>query len=279
MPELPEVQTTVNQLNRAVSGRTITDAWMDQKKPVNTGSNLSWPGIRKAVIGQRLAAVTRRAKYIVFNLDNGAKLWVHQKMTGHLLVGRNPSDNHGEQFIRVRWTLDDGQQIGFCDIRRFGRIILTKNDKEIATVTELAALGPEPLELSREEFQALFAKKRGLIKPTLMNPAFIVGIGNIYADEILHRAGVHPFRPIPALSPKNTSDIYDHMKEILAAAIAAGGSSTDDYRTPAGAEGGYQDHHRAYQHTGQPCTICRRGTIERAMRNGRSSHFCATHQL
>jgi formamidopyrimidine-DNA glycosylase len=279
MPELPEVQTTVDHLNNAICGRTIVGAWMDPEKSVNVGSNLDWSAICKAITGHRITTVTRRAKYIVFNLETSAKLWVHQKMTGHLLVGINPSDNHGEQFIRVRWTLDDGRQIGFCDIRRFGRIILTQSDEEIPRVREIATLGPEPLELSREEFQELFTKKRGLIKPTLMNPAFIVGIGNIYADEILHRSGIHPFRPIPTLSPRNTSDMYDHMREILIAAIAAGGSSTDDYRTPDGTEGGYQRHHRAYQHTGKSCTICQRGTIERAMRNGRSSHFCSTHQL
>jgi formamidopyrimidine-DNA glycosylase len=279
MPELPEVQTTVTQLARRIIGRTISSAWMDPVKYINVGSNRAWPAIRRHLPRTTITDVTRRAKYIVIHLNDGAKLWIHQKMTGHLLVKDQVRDQEEWKYIRMILTCTDGTEVGLSDARRFARVVLTRNDQEISQVKELASLGPEPLELKKVEFVKLFTAKRGLIKPTLMDATFLVGVGNIYADEILHRAHVHPFRPIQNLTDANLSSIYTHMQTILAKAIRLGGSSTHDYRTPDGSKGGYQHRHLAYQRTGQQCTICKKGVIERVFRNGRSSHFCSAHQL
>lgn len=291
MPELPEVQTTVDQLARSVCGRMITAAWMDPKKPVQTGSATAWPTIRRHIIGRRITSVTRRAKYIVIHLDNGARLWVHQKMTGHLLAGSwirqkgqwtsrvsGPlADDPMNRYIRMILTLDRGQ-IGLSDARRFARIILVRPDEHPGHIKELAALGPEPLVLSPAKWLDLFRRKHGRIKPVLMDPAFVAGIGNIYADEILHRSGIHPFRQVQTISRGELATIRRHMRTVLAAAIRAGGSSTDDYRAPDGTRGSYQNKHLAYQRTGMRCTLCKKGMIERAVSNGRSSHFCSAHQ-
>jgi formamidopyrimidine-DNA glycosylase len=293
MPELPEVQTTVSHLVRHVPGRTIVNSWMDPKKPVHTGSNMAWPAIRRHITGRRITGVTRRAKYIVIGLSGGLNVWIHQKMTGHLLLGswvrkagqwasvaaEGPLADPMNRHIRMIVTLDDGTQIALSDTRRFAKVILTRADAEVAHIKELAHLGPEPLVLSTGQFTALFKGKRGLIKPLLMNPSFIVGIGNIYADEILHRAGVHPFARTETLSQKDLTGIYRTMRTVLATAIRQGGSSTHDYRTPDGTKGGYQKRHLAYQQTGQRCTLCQKGIIERRIHGGRSSHFCPVHQL
>jgi len=293
MPELPEVQTTVNYLSRRIRGRTITAAWMDPDKPVNTGSSAAWPAIRRHLVGRRIFSVTRRAKYIVIGLDDGSRLLVHQKMTGHLLIGswakksgtwisclKGPlADDPMNRYIRVLLTFDNGRQMALSDARRFARLILIRPGQTEAQIKETAALGPEPLTLSPKEFITLFSGVRGLIKPKLMDPSFIVGIGNIYADEILHMTGVHPLRPVTTLSREDLALMHRHMRTVLTVAIRLGGSSTDDYRNPDGGRGRYQGRHRAYHRTGKPCTICRKGTIERLVKNGRSAHFCNTHQL
>jgi formamidopyrimidine-DNA glycosylase len=293
MPELPEVQTTVDYIGRHINGRAIANAWMDPLKSINTGSNLSWFGIRKNIIGRRITDVSRRAKFIVIKFDNGAALWVHQKMTGHLLIGqwnrkgsafkcldKGPvADDPANRFIRMLISLDSGPQLALSDARRFARVIFVRNEAEISKIGEIAKLGPEPLSLGLQDFAALFNKKRGTIKSTLMDPAFVVGIGNIYADEILHKSGIHPFSRIETLDKTSVDRIYRNMKVILNKAIAAGGSSTDNYRTPEGIRGKYQNQHRAYGKEGSRCSLCAKGKIERVMRNGRSSHFCSTHQL
>ena len=293
MPELPEVQTTVNSVARAIKEQVITAAWMDPRKPVNTGSNLAWTGIRSKITGRKIKSVTRRAKFIVIHLDNGSSLWIHQKMTGHLLRGRwghrkeiwtsriaGPlADDPMNRYIRLLFTFKNGKQLALSDARRFARIILVRLNEKLSEIKELARLGPEPLELKLSEFEALLKARRGRIKPTLTDPTVIVGIGNIYADEILYRAGVYPFDLIPRLEKRQVQKMYRAMRSILAAAIRAGGSSTDDYRTPDGNRGRYQNYHRAYQRTGQVCGICHRAKIKRIVRNGRSSHFCSAHQV
>lgn len=292
MPELPEVQTTVDSVDRAITGQIIYSVWMDPQKPVNTGSNMTWALIRPKLLGCKVWSVTRRAKFIIINFNNGSSLWIHQKMTGHLLVGcwsrrkgvwvsslAGPLANDPRnRYIRLILTFKSGKQLALSDARRFARIILVRSKDELPKIKELARLGLEPLTLKLEGFKALLKDRRGLIKPTLTNLSVIVGIGNIYADEILHRAGVHPFTPIAHLKSKQIESIFQAMRLILAAAIRAGGSSVNDYRMPDGRKGRYQNHLLAYQRTGQLCSICHRGRINRVVRNGRSSHFCPVHQ-
>jgi formamidopyrimidine-DNA glycosylase len=293
MPELPEVQTTVNHLARAIKGRTIASAQMDADKTINTGSNLAWPTMARLLGGKTITDVTRRAKFIVLRFKGGSSFWVHQKMTGHLLVGQwkksvqgwvsttpGPlSDDSRNRYIRLILNFTDGKQLALSDARRFARVILVRSDDEIGQIRELAKLGPEPFELSPRQFAQILQKRRGPIKTTLTDPTVIAGIGNIYADEILHRSGVHPLTSAARLDNGTLTAIYRNMGLILNAAIRAGGSSTDDYRSPDGELGNYQKKHQAYGRTGQPCLVCRQGTIVRIMRNGRSSHFCPQHQI
>jgi formamidopyrimidine-DNA glycosylase len=292
MPELPEVQTTVNGLARQVTGRSVVQAWMDPEKYIGSAANRSWSSIRRLLPGRRIIEVRRHAKYIVIKLDDGSSLWIHQKMTGHLLVGQWKREHKKwvssatgplaqdpvNRFIRMVLGLDDGRQIALSDARRFAKIIHLQKNEEPASVSELSRIGPDALALTRTQFAQLFSGRRGKIKAALMNPACIAGIGNIYADEILHRAGINPFTSINRLEQKDFTLLHTWMVKILNMAIDVGGSSTDDYRRPDGTTGSYQDRHLAYHQQGKPCTLCAKGTIHRMMHNGRSSHFCPAHQ-
>lgn len=292
MPELPEVETTARYLRKHVTGLKITGFWTDPKKPIKTGSGPGWNKIGNLLTGRRIDGVGRRAKYVVLHLAGGADVYVHQKMSGHLLYGdavKCPADtckscregtcrqDSCRAYIRAYLSLDNGHYISFCDQRRFGTMVVAM-DGETHRYKELAKLGPEPLAIRLAEFKALFAAKRGYLKPVLMDPAFVAGIGNIYADEILWRSNLHPLSRVEALGGRDINNICRHARAILALAIRLGGSSTDDYRMPDGEKGGFQKLHQAYQRTGRPCSRKDGGVIERLMIGQRSAHFCSKHQ-
>ena len=174
--------------------------------------------------------------------------------------------------------LNNGYQLALADLRRFGKIILV-DDEEVSDLKEIRELGPEPLEVSFSEFKKLFTKKKGRIKPVIMDPHFIVGIGNIYADEILWRVGLHPTSRVENLDDKDLKKIYTVMQDILKLAIKHKGSSMDDYRTPSGVKGNFQNLHKAYHRTGEKCSRQDGGVIKRLKLAGRSAHFCSVHQV
>jgi formamidopyrimidine-DNA glycosylase len=168
------------------------------------------------------------------------------------------------------------------DLRRFSRVILVK-DKDVSGLKEIRDLGPEPLEITSKQFGALFGdssskQKRGKLKQVLMDPFFIVGIGNIYSDEILWDSGFHPLSRVENLREADLKKIFKSTIKILNRAIRAKGSSIDDYRTPSGEKGSYQEMERAYQQTNKKCSRKDGGTIERIVVGGRSAHFCPKHQ-
>jgi len=178
------------------------------------------------------------------------------------------------------------------DLRRFSKIVLVK-DKDVSGLPEIKKLGPEPLEISFNEFKKLFvpstkpprhssgqvgARKKGRIKQVLMDPFFIAGIGNIYADEILWHSGLHPQSRVENLSDADLKKIFNFMVKILKNAINLGGSSVDDYRTPSGEKGEYQNQTKAYQHEGERCFKKDGGIIKRIKLGSRSAHFCSIHQ-
>lgn len=257
MPELPEVETVVRTLRPALVGRKILNAEFGQLRvlrglPADTASSLA---------GQKVKAIERHGKFIVIRLERGV-LVVHLGMTGKLLVGAP----------RTRWThaiftLDRGVLL-YDDPRQFGRIEYGESLPERVT-----KLGPEPLEVSLAEFRQRLQERRSPIKAVLLNQAVVRGMGNIYVDEALFRAGVHPGQVAATLSPQDIKKIYQAMRRVLTEAIENRGSSVSNYVDADGRKGSFQNSHRVYQRTGQPCLRC--GTkIRRIVISQRGTHFC-----
>jgi len=290
MPELPEVETIVRELRKDLIGLRFRDAWVDWAKTLRQAGGLK--NFNKEIKDKKILSIRRRAKYIVINIEGKKTIFIHQKMSGHLLYGKwvfkdkkwtsiikGPlHDDRQNQYIRVVMGLNNGYQLALADLRRFGKIILV-DDEEVSDLKEIRELGPEPLEVSFSEFKKLFTKKKGRIKPVIMDPHFIVGIGNIYADEILWRVGLHPTSRVENLDDKDLKKIYTVMQDILKLAIKHKGSSMDDYRTPSGVKGNFQNLHKAYHRTGEKCSRQDGGVIKRLKLAGRSAHFCSVHQV
>lgn len=266
MPELPEVQTTVNGLNATVKGRKIVDIWTDYSRN----------SISKSIIGARISGARRRAKNILIDLSNGETLLVHMKMTGHFVY-----DKPDYPYIRFSLILDNGKTLALSDLRRFAKVTVVDTDK-LDESPHLQNLGPEPL---TKNFQfpifnsQLLKRPRGKIKQVLMDPSIIAGIGNIYSDEILWRAHVHPLSVVSKIPVKNMKSMFHAMKKVLKQGIDFGGDSMSDYRNIKGEKGEFQEHHRAYRRTGKRCGKPRcSGIIARIVVGGRSAHFCNKHQ-
>jgi len=253
LPELPEVETVVRTLAPHLRGRRILAA--------SFSSRFVTPGNRKA-LARRLAqrtiqSIQRRGKFIVMQLDEGT-LTVHLGMTGRLLLDAAPSKHTYGIFM-----LDSGSLI-YSDPRQFGRILWNH---------DLSHLGPEPLDIPLEEFQARMKARRTRIKALLLNQTFLAGMGNIYVDEALFAARVHPLALASRLSAPRVAAIHQHMREILGAAISLGGSSISDYVDAQGQRGWFQLQHQAYGREGEPCAVC--GTpIRKITVAQRGTHYC-----
>lgn len=258
MPELPEVETVVRTLRPALVGRRILNAEFG-KSLVLIGSAAKTSA---ALAGRRVESIARHGKFISIRLDVGY-LVVHLGMTGKLLFSAELTKH-----THAIFTLDRGVLL-YDDPRQFGRI--EYGDELPARV---AALGPEPLEVSLDEFTQRVKARRSPIKAVLLNQAVVRGVGNIYADEALFRAGVHPKRLAASLSKDRVARVYAAMREVLAEAIESRGSSVSDYVDADGNRGSFQDAHRVYQRTGEPCVTCGK-PICRILVAQRSTHFCA----
>lgn len=315
MPELPEVHTTVTGLQKVLPGLTIENVWADMwstaKLARNTIKDRSYfPYFKKYVLGTKVLNVRRRAKHILINLDNGFTLVIHMKMTGHLMYGEyqqnkkyngrewpwiptlkdSPLNDPYNRHIRVVFTLSNVKKqikhLAFSDSRKFGTMVVEKTD----TLHEerLAHLGPEPLEtdftLARFKERMMKSPARA-IKTVLMDQAIIAGIGNIYSDEMLHRAHLLPTRTPKSLDETEWRLLFKTMKAILVKGIDFGGDSTSDYRNINGARGSFHENHLVYLRAKEKCLTCFRGkasgnpgTIEKKTIGGRSAHFCSTCQ-
>lgn len=281
MPELPEVQTTVNGLNATVRGKKIIDIWTDyrSKYKAHKGSikeEKFYKEFCRKVSGQKIIKAERRAKNILIHLTGGHTILVHMKMTGHFVYDR-PLYPH----VRFSLKLDNGKTLSLSDMRRFAKVTVCDTDKLIES-PHLKNLGPEPLEASftYPEFRERILKRpKGKVKTVLMDPYVVAGIGNIYSDEILWRAGVHPVSAVGKIPEKNLKKMFEAMKKVLKAGIEFGGDSMSDYRNIRGEKGEFQEHHRAYRRTGKKCSKrgCG-GTITRLVVGARSAHFCGKHQ-
>jgi formamidopyrimidine-DNA glycosylase len=319
MPELPEVQTTVNGINAVAKGLTIIDVWTEYNSHHYHGSDTIkdpkyFTYFKKNIVDRKILNAERRAKNILIHLSGGFTILIHMKMTGHMMLGQYEfnSKGHGKhgdkwiphanapqalhdpfnRFIRLVFTLSKRKHLVLSDMRKFAKVTLieTKSVRVSAEQSEhLTGLGPEPLEptFTFDTFvEQLQLKTNGKIKPTLMDQTIIAGIGNIYADESLWRAGIHPEERVKNLlgktAGKNTTklkSLYKSIRATLLRGIDFGGDSMSDYRDIYGERGKFQEQHGAYQKTGTRCTRpgCT-GTILRKVIDGRSSHFCSLHQ-
>jgi formamidopyrimidine-DNA glycosylase len=305
MPELPEVTTTVKGLQKVLPGQKITDVWTDlaKKNPLKqykeTIKNDSFlKEFKKRTIGAKVKNVERRAKNILIHLSNGETILIHMKMTGHIMYGayvyekknnkwapdvkeRKALFDPFNKFLHAVFSFSNGKHMVFSDARQFGKITVVKTALIYQSI-HLGHLGPEPLERS---FTLSKFKERVLTKPNwniktaLMDQSVIAGIGNIYSDEMLWLAGIHP-ESKPGKVPENLlKNLYRSMLTVLKRGIDFGGDSTSDYRDINGERGKFQSHHNVYRMTKQKCKKkgCS-GVIMRKVINGRSAHFCSVHQ-
>jgi len=280
MPELPEVETTVRGLRKTIIGLVIKDVWTDLKtkdrRKYDTVANPKYFKIfKKEIIGKKILLVERQAKNILINLSDEKTILIHMKMTGHLLF------NNKDKFVHVIFILSDKKYLAFSDMRKFGKITLF-DTKTAHDSKHLKNIGPEPLDKNftyKKLEERLKRKLGGKVKTVLMDQVIIAGIGNIYSDEILWQAGVHPERKIVKIKEIGFKGIFKAMQKILIKSIKAGGDSMSDYRNLSGGKGKFQFYHQVYRRTGEKCKKngCK-GVIKRKMINGRSAHFCSVHQ-
>jgi len=257
LPELPEVETVVRSLRPAIVGRRILNAEFGQLRVLIGSPHKT----AEALAGRRIKSIERHGKFIAIRLDRGY-LVVHLGMTGKLLVNAGPT-----KWTHAVFALDRGTMI-YDDPRQFGRIEYSLDLPE-----RVAALGPEPLEVSLEDFAGRLKERRSSIKAVLLNQAVVRGVGNIYADEALFRAGIHPKRMAASLGASRVAKLFGAMREVLAEAIESRGSSVSNYVDAEGRKGTFQQAHRVYQRGGEPCVTCG-AKIRRIVLAQRGTHYC-----
>ncbi len=266
MPELPEVETIAQGLQQPLQNKIITGLQILNESSVVGSKDRFCTRVQNRVI-QR---VYRRGKLLLLDLDQGLQMAFHLRMTGRILLQERPVELNSHS--RLVFDLDCGQQLVFEDKRKFGYCALC-NVRELQTWPFYARMGPEPLVLSPEDFVHLFHAKKARIKALLLDQQFIAGIGNIYADESLHLAGIHPACPADALQEKHLYRLYHALQQVLNKAIQCKGTSLRDYVDSLGNPGGYQDGFWAYGRRAEPCRQC--GAILQSTKvAGRSSVFC-----
>lgn len=311
MPELPEVQTTVRGLQEHVVGLHIDDVWSDYDSAYFKGSDTIkdtsyFKKIKKEIIGSHIVDVTRRAKNILIHLQQKTSgkraskkiLLIHMKMTGHLLYGTYRFDTSRKKdpwqpiepeslkdsfnrHVHFMICFSNKKNLALSDVRKFAKVTLIDADNAHDS-SHLGDIGPEPLEnaFTCGAFVArLNLRSTGKIKQVLMDQSIIAGIGNIYADESLWRAGIHPLELVRSISSSKKKELFAAIKKTLSRGIDFGGDSTSDYRNVLGEKGEFHEKHQAYQRTGEKCGRkgCG-GTIQRIVLGGRGTHYCDMHQ-
>ncbi len=267
MPELPEVETVARNLQKMVLGRTITQVRVLYGKAVEGATPEEFA---RGVQGQKISGVGRRGKYLLIDLANGRRLAAHLRLSGRMIVSApwEPID----KYAQVVFSLDDGQELRFGDVRKFGRIAFL-GERECGALHR--RLGVEPLsdDFTVEVMAEILRDRKTRIKPLLLDQRFIAGLGNIYVDEALFLAGIHPAREARSISPEEAARLYGAIRRVLAASIANRGTTLVDYRNADGSRGNNRETLLVFRRTGQPCPRC--GTaIERLKLGGRGTHIC-----
>jgi formamidopyrimidine-DNA glycosylase len=271
MPELPEVETIRRQLEPELRGRRIESVEvLDERwtRPVPPAE------VEHALAGRRIEHVERRGKYLVLRLEGGRSLAMHLRMTGNLLLDQGSAT---PRHLRAVIRLEGGGRLLFTDARRFGQAVILEGDDLDDYFA--ARLGVEPLSeaLTAEELCRLAAGRRAPLKSFLLNQSRIAGIGNIYADEALHRAALHPLSPAGSMKPEDCERLREGIVATLEAGLRSGGASVDDYLDARGERGSMQDEFLVYGREGEPCPRCG-GEIRRIVVAGRSTYFCPSCQ-
>jgi formamidopyrimidine-DNA glycosylase len=288
MPELPEVETVCRQLEPELEGRRIESLevldprWCRPMPP---------SGLEGAVTGRTIKRLRRRGKYLLLGLDRGQTLVMHLRMTGNLVLveGKDKLDpsegmrlyederSTSERHLRARFVLDDGRQVWFTDPRRFGEAFLVEDS---ALEARFERLGIEPFSdaFTPEALGQMAAGRTAPLKSFLLDQKGVAGVGNIYADEALFRARLHPLSPTGSMRPEHLEALRDAVVAALEAGIDGGGASIDDYRDGRGEKGRMQDEFLVHTRAGKPCPRCD-GTIERIVVSGRSTYFCPSCQV
>ncbi|HZQ08250.1 MAG TPA: DNA-formamidopyrimidine glycosylase [Anaerolineae bacterium] len=299
MPELPEVETTVRDLRPHLIGRTIKRATVTWQRSI---AHPPAEQFVQDIVGYTITNITRRGKYLVFTLERPSTvrslpraqsrghpsssnlqlrrspaaptskfLLVHLRMTGSF--GFHPPRAKRDPHQHVSLLLDDGRELRFHDFRKFGRWWLVDNPEHV-----VGKLGPEPLEMSKKEFLTRLRARKGYIKPLLLNQTFIAGVGNIYADEALWYAKIHPLRQAASLTDKEASDLYHAIRRVFTKAINVGGTSFDaNYRRINGASGEFQEDLRVVGRAGEPCYRCRTPIVKTVV-GQRGTYYCPNCQ-
>lgn len=275
MPELPEVETIRRQLQRRVGGRVISHASVSDGLLVQPETRRRFAA---SVRGKRIEGVGRRGKYLLLELDSGDTLAMHLRMTGQILWFPETPDR-SLRYVRARFGLDNGSWLVFSDVRRFGRAWIVPADLPDREGYWAERVGVEPLgrAFTAARLAALLNGRRGPVKPLLLNQALVAGIGNIYADEALFQARVHPLRPGGSLDAGEVAGLRDAIRDRLQVAVRAGGSSIDRYRDTAGEAGAMQTLLRVHLQAGRPCPNCGT-TIVKTRVGGRGTYHCPTCQ-
>ena len=285
MPELPEVQTIVNELNENIKRKVIKDVWTNKESLVR---NISFTKFKEIIKDKKIIDIKRRAKYIIIELSNNYILLVHLKMTGHFLLGKwkiekgkaipiieGPiKDDNFNQYVHIIFYLDNDEELGFSDLRQFGKVELYTKE-EFKNIKEINNLGVEPLtnEFTLDCFKKIVRNKKTNIKKLLMDQEKIAGIGNVYASEILFLAKVNPLRSTETLTDEELKEIYNAINTILNKALKLMGNSISDYRRTSGEKGNYQNHTLVYGKKGKKCPDCE-GVIKYVKIAQRGTFYC-----
>ncbi|MBP1763347.1 MAG: mutM [Firmicutes bacterium] len=273
MPEMPEVEIIRQALAELVVGKTI------QSVDVRLPRLIKWPlpeVFQQMVMGQTITAVERRGKYLLFRLNGDLLLVVHLRMTGRLIYA-TPGMKQ-DTYTRIVFSFTDDTALLYADTRTLGTLYLLKAD-EVWRIGGLASLGPEPLsaEFTSRYLRSVLSKYRGTVKGLLLNQKLIGGLGNIYVDESLHLAGIHPSRPGNSLSEEDIERLYNQINHVIFEGIQHGGTTFRDYRNSSGQSGSHQHHLHVYGRKNQPCFRC--GCfISKTEVAGRGTHYCPSCQ-
>lgn len=273
MPELPEVETMVRDLQTRVVGRTISSV---EAPFAGTVRFPDYPEFKERVEGRTITSISRRGKYAIFSLDSGDALIIHRGMTGSVLLRSTVEPL--EPYVRLIFRLDNGTELRFDDPRKFGKaFIMNASGEEHPMPWE--RMGPEPLsaDFTPEYLASVLRNRKAPIKPLLLNQEIVAGLGNIYVDESLFLARIHPLRPAGSLSIDDVTRLYRAIREVLDRAVHSRGTTFSSYRDIEGRQGSYQDTLSVFRKEGEPCPTC--GTnIERIVVGGRGTHFCPSCQ-
>ena len=281
MPELPEVETVRRGLQQNVVGRKIVKVEVGRERTVRRTSR---EALIDGLTGVKILTAMRRGKYLICDLDSGQKLMMHLRMSGRLIIAKpnsqRPPHTHVVMHLASIDTVES--ELWFVDPRTFGEVVVFDPDLIKTQMPDLANLGVDPLvdEFSPEILRELFKNRRGNLKALLLNQHFVAGIGNIYADEILHLAKLRPDRLPGRLTPVVLSRLCEAIIEVLNKAVNAGGSTLKDtqYVDLDGQTGNYQEHHRVYGRSGLQCLTCRKGRILMTTVAGRTTCYCSACQ-